>query len=32
VLEPGVGLLVAVAVIGLENVGDGEHRVERGRP
>ncbi len=28
-LEPGVGLLKAPAVIGLENIGDGEHQVER---
>ena len=28
-LEPGVGLLKAPAVIALENIGDGEHQVER---
>jgi len=28
-LKPGIGLLKAPAVIALENVGDGEHQVER---
>ena len=28
-LQPGIGLLKAPAVIALENVGDGEHEIER---
>ncbi len=28
-LEPGIGLLNAPAVIALENIGDGDHQVER---